>query len=926
MSGEKVLRELSTDVGRGLSEEQAATRQKQYGRNELAEEPPIPLWRRVVDQINELVIWILIAAAVVSAVIGDWIDASAILAIVLLNVAIGVFQEGRANRALAALRKMASPTVRVVRAGSLQSLAAANVVPGDILALEAGDNIPADVRLLTTFGFRTQEAPLTGESNPVDKNADDVLSPSAQLADRTNMAFMGASAAAGRAAAVVVAIGMATELGQIAGMLQQYAPEPTPLQRRLAELGRVLIAVCLVVVAIVFGLNLYRGGDVLEVLLLSISLAVAAVPEGLPAVVTLTLAVGLQRMVKRHALIRRLPSVETLGSVTVICTDKTGTLTRNEMTVREVIAGGKHYDVTGTGFSPQGEFLLHEAPASTLQNRTSADQDGASRNLQVLNPAGEPDLIQALAVGAHCNKASLQHVTNGADVWSVVGDPTEAALLVAAAKAGIELGDRKKEVLHEIPFDSDRKAMSVLLRADDSRTVMYTKGAPEIILNKCTVELRDGSIVELNDERRRELRASSSGMAARALRVLALGFREHLPEEVPKYDENDLVFAGMVGMIDPPRQEAIEAVRQCRAAGIRPIMITGDHPETAQAIARETGISQDHDRVVTGAELDTWSTEQLAAIVKTISVYARVSAKDKLRVVEAWQACGDIVAMTGDGVNDAPAIKAAEIGVAMGLTGSDVTKETADMVLTDDNFASIVSAVEEGRGIFDNIQRVVHYLLSSNASEVLLMLIAGVAGWPTPLIALQILWINLVSDGLPALALGMEPPERDVMRRSPRDKREAVITWTRGFQMLRHGLLMAATASAAFWWIYRGDAARAALAQSVVFCAMAYMQLFYSFSCRSLRDTMPEVGAFSNPYLLGAIISSGLIQLLIVALPAGRAIFDVTPGVLGQWPIIAIAALGPVSAIEITKLVRRRFSPSSNGRNLHNGENSNVRP
>jgi Ca2+-transporting ATPase len=904
---ENVLRALTTDKERGLTDEEATNRQRRWGRNELAEEPPISLWRRILDQVNQLVIWILIVAVVISAVAGDWIDTAAILAIVILNVAIGVFQEERANRALAALRKMASPTVRVLRSGSQRALAAAGVVPGDVLALEAGDNIPADVRLLTTFGFRCQEAPLTGESSPVDKNADDVLPASTQLADRKNMAFMGASVAAGQAAAVVVAVGMATELGQIAGMLQQYAPQPTPLQRRLAELGRILIVACLVVVAVVFSLHLYRGGEFLEVLLLSISLAVAAVPEGLPAVVTLTLAVGLQRMVKRNALIRRLPSVETLGAVTVICTDKTGTLTRNEMTIREIIAGGKHYDVTGTGFTPHGEFLLHETAhsAGPLHDENFDRPNHIGHSPCAINPISERDLFQVLMVGAHCNKASLQRPGNGRESWSIVGDPTEGALLVAAAKAGIDVEQREAEVIHEIPFDSDRKAMSVVVRDDDSRVIMYTKGAPEVILNKCAGELRAGSIIELADERRREIRAISSELASQALRVLALAYREHHPDDGPEYAEEKLVFAGIMGMIDPPREEAIEAVRQCREAGIRPVMITGDHPETAQAIARETGIFHENDRVVTGRELDQWSADQLAEGVKTIPVYARVSAKDKLRVVEAWQACGDVVAMTGDGVNDAPAIKTADIGVAMGRTGSDVTKETADMVLMDDNFASIVKAVEEGRGIFDNIQKFVHYLLSCNAAEVLLMLIAGIAGWPAPLSALQILWINLVTDGLPALALGMEPPERDVMRRSPRAKREPVITWARGLQMLGHGLLMAATASATFWWIYRGDAPRAALAQSVTFCVMAYMQLFYSFSCRSLRDTMPEVGLFTNPYLLGAIAASSVIQFFLVIMPASRVVFEIKPDVLSEWPLIAIAALVPVTTIEITKLVRR---------------------
>ncbi len=908
LTAEQALHQLDADPDNGLTDEAVAERTRRFGRNELAEEPPTPLWTRIFSHFNELVVWILLVAAAVSALIGDLIDMAAILAIVVLNVAIGVFQEERASRALAALRKLSSPVVRVIRRGSLQSVPARDVVPGDVVELEAGDNVPADVRLFTTYGFRTQEAALTGESVPVEKAADRTLGDNAPLADRSNMAFMGTAVVAGRARAAVVATGMTTELGQIAGLLQRYDHELTPLQRRLAGLGRVLIVVCLVVVAIVFALNLSRGGAFLEVLLLSISLAVAAVPEGLPAVVTLTLAVGLQRMVKRHALIRRLPSVETLGAVTIICSDKTGTLTRNEMTVREIYAGRVDYQVTGTGYEPRGTFRALPPPATALQSAEYPSVDansGGPESRQVVNPSDRPDLIYALTVAVRCNEASLHKPADGDESWSIVGDPTEGALLVVAAKAGVDLSVQDHEKLHEIPFDSDRKAMSVVLRGDCSRPIMYTKGAPEVILAKCSAELLGGGVKPFSDARRDEIQAIGSDMASRALRVLALAYREHHHQAHAEFEEDNLVFAGLVGMIDPPRDEAILAVRRCRDAGIRPVMITGDHPETALAIARATGIAQDEERYLSGAELDELSDDDLARDVASISVYARVLAQHKLRVVEAWQRRGDVVAMTGDGVNDAPAVKAADIGVAMGLTGSDITKETADMVLTDDNFASIVSAVEEGRGIFDNIQKFVHYLLSCNAGEVLLMLIAGVAGWPAPLSALQILWINLVTDGLPALALGMEPPEHDVMQRAPRSRRAPVINWARGFQILRHGLLMAATAAVAFWWIYQGDEERLSLAQSSVFCVVASMQLFYSLSCRSQRDTMPEIGLFTNPYLLGAIVASALIQFAIVAAPVTRAVFGVQRGVLTEWPMIAVAALIPVTAIELTKLARR---------------------
>lgn len=915
ISADEALRQLATDGERGLSDAESSARLEKFGRNELAEEPPIPWWQRIFDHFNELVIWILIAAAVISAILGDWIETAAILAIVVLNVAIGVFQEERAGRALAALRKLSSPMVRVMRHGSLETVPACDVVPGDIVEIEAGDNIPADVRLLESFEFRAQEASLTGESTPVDKVADCTLDENVQLADRRNLAFLGTAAVAGRARAVIVATGMSTELGRIAGLLQRYQPETTPLQRRLTELGRVLIVTCLVVIAVVFALHLYRGGGFLEVLLLSISLAVAAVPEGLPAVVTLTLAVGLQRMVKRNALIRSLPSVETLGAVTVICTDKTGTLTRNEMTVREVLAGQKQYHVTGTGYEPEGAFILSPEGGSPPPAGEPPECAGAEhpRDGQAVELESEPDLVQALTIGARCNEASLHgpderpnyQPDNGSDGWSIVGDPTEGALLVAAVKAGVSLDRTNHELVHEIPFDSDRKAMSVVLRGDDTRAIMYTKGAPEVILAKCTNELIAGKASALTDERRDHIRRIGSDMASRALRVLALAQREILDDTPATSSEDELVFAGLVGMIDPPREEAIAGVRRCRAAGIRPVMITGDHPETALAIARETGIAIETERIVSGADLDGFADEDFAAQVAAISVYARVTAARKLRVVEAWQKQGDVVAMTGDGVNDAPAVKAADIGIAMGITGSDVTKDTADMVLTDDNFASIVNAVEEGRGIFDNIQKFVHYLLACNAGEVLLVFIAGVAGWPTPLSALHILWINLVTDGMPALALGMEPPERDIMRRSPRSKREPVVGWSRGFQILRHGIFMASISAITFWWIYQNSPDRLLLAQSTTFCVVAYMQLFYSLSCRSQRNTTPEIGLLSNRYLLVAIVASAIIQFAVVATPVTRTVFDIDDQVLSQWMFILVASLAPVSMIELTKLLRR---------------------
>lgn len=888
MTTEDALRELAVNPAQGLNSNEVASRRAQFGDNKLAEAPPVPHWKKLLAQFKDLVIWILIVAAMIAGVMGEWVDTAVILAIVLVNGVIGFLQEEKAGRALAALQKMTSPLAKVIRDGVLQAIPAHSLVPGDRIELEAGDNVPADCRLLSAFSVRVQEAALTGESVPVDKDATCLLNDRAALGDRRNMVFMGTVTAAGKASAVVVATGMHTELGQIAGLLQRSEPDPTPLQRRLAELGRVLIAVCLIIVAVIFVLQLLRGGKLLETLLTSVSLAVAAVPEGLPAVVTLTLSIGMQRMVKRNAIVRNLASVETLGSVTVICSDKTGTLTRNEMTVREIVAGVNRFQVTGIGYVPRGQFL------------------NIGDNLQPIEPRDDSDLIQVLTTAARCNNATVNPVGNDPDSWEVIGDPTEGALVVAALKAGIEAHDREYHIVHEIPFDSDRKTMSVVARGPDGKSVMHVKGAPEVVLAKCIDEGRNGIAAPLNDARRGHIMQASSDLASRALRVLALAYRDHSDSQQSEYEESDLIFAGLIGMIDPPREEAKVAVERCRKASIRPVMITGDHPETALAIARELRIASSEDRVVTGQVLDALSDDQLAEQVDRISVYARVSAEHKLRVVSAWKRRGQIVAMTGDGVNDAPAVKAADIGVAMGITGTDVTKEASDMVLTDDNFASIVNAVEEGRGIFDNIQKFVHYLLSCNAGEVLLMFFAAVVGWPVPLMAVQLLWINLVTDGLPALALGMEPPERDIMSRQPRPPHESVITRERGLLILCHGTLVAMVAGLGFWLIYQSNIENLLRARTVTFCVIAYTQLFFAIGCRSQRYTMPELGLFSNPHLLGAIIVSGLMQLGVVTLPFAEAVFEATRLQWLDWLLILLLSLAPVTIIELIKLLRLR--------------------
>jgi Ca2+-transporting ATPase len=783
---------------------------------------------------------------------------------------------------------------KVLREGALQVVPARDLVPGDRIELEAGDNVPADARLIEAFGLRVQEAALTGESAPEEKNANEVLSPEAPLGDRRNMAYMGTVVSAGRASALVVATGMNTELGHIAGLLQRSEPEPTPLQKRLAELGRVLAIACLGIVALVFGLELLEGGNLFEVFLLSVSLAVAAVPEGLPAVVTIALALGLQRMIRRNALIRRLPSVETLGSVTVICSDKTGTLTKNEMTVREIFAGGQFYHVTGAGYVPRGDFL--QRPRNAKQ-------------AAVVMPANSPDLLQALRIGVHCNNASVQPHRKGGDAWQVIGDPTEGALLVVGLKAGLAADKSAYPVLIEIPFDSERKAMSVAVRESNGQVVLFTKGAAEVILDKCESELRDGHVVPLSAVRRKEILQLGAGMAGRALRVLALAYRHLAPHENPGHvQETRLVFAGLMGMIDPPREEAREAVHKCHEAGIRPVMITGDHPATALAIAGELNIARGlADRVVTGLELNAWSDDELVEQVKSIAVYARVSAEHKLRIVRAWKKNGEVVAMTGDGVNDAPALKAADIGIAMGITGTDVTKEASAMVLTDDNFASIINAVEEGRGIFDNIQKVLQYLLSCNFGEILLVLLTSLLGWPAPVIPVQLLWINLVTDGLPALALALEPPEPGIMRRRPRPPGESILSWRLGARILLNGALVGMVSLAAFGVLYLNDPENLGRARTMAFCVLVYAELLRALAARSQHLTLFEIGWFTNPHLLGAIGVSALLQLSIVTMPYARPIFESVSHFWYEWPLMIGLAVTPLIVIELTKLVHRRL-------------------
>ena len=800
MTAKEVVAEFGSDQRRGLSGQEASARLQQHGPNELETEKPVPAWRRFLAQFQDALILLLLVATAVS--IGLWIyerdtalpyEGLTIFAIVLLNGVLGYVQEARAERAVAALREMSANEATVLRDGERRSVPAAELVPGDVVLIEEGDTIPADARLIGSTALQAMEASLTGESVPVSKDVAPVEE-EVGLGDRHDMVFSGTAATYGRGKAVVTATGMHTELGKVAGLLSRTEEVTTPLQKELDRVGKLLGGIVIAIAAVVVVTTVLVEGirdpaAILDVLIFGVALAVAAVPEGLPAIVTTTLALGVRRMAARNSIVRKLPAVETLGSATVIASDKTGTLTKNEMTVRTVITASGRVDITGTGYAPEGELRQEGRPLE--------------------EPALRAEVERTLSAADRANNAVLQE--HGGR-WSVQGDPTEGALIVAARKAGLSadaLGSRFERV-GEVPFSSERKMMSTVHEDAEKpeRLIVFTKGAPDVLVTRCSHVLVGGEARTLTDERRQEIRAVGEQLAGEALRTLGAAFRSLPPDalerEVDDRVEQDLVFLGVVGMIDPPREEVKEAVARSKGAGIRPIMITGDHPQTATAIARELNITED-DRAITGAELEKLDDEALERTVRESSVYARVNPEHKLRIVDALQENGHIVAMTGDGVNDAPALKSADIGVAMGITGTDVSKEAADMVLTDDNFASIVAAVEEGRSIFANIQKFLRFLLSSNIGEVLTVflgvLLAGVIGLTAaggegalilPLLATQILWINLITDGAPALALGLDPADPEVMNKPPRPRGPSVITRPMWGGIAFVGLIMAA--------------------------------------------------------------------------------------------------------------------------------------
>lgn len=903
-SAGEVAERLRTDLQRGLSESEAAVRQFDYGANELVRKGGTPWWKLVLSQLREVVVLLLLAAAVIAVALGEWIDTLAILVIVVLNAALGLYQHWKTEHALEALRSYSAPTARVRRDGRSQRIESRALVPGDVIELEAGDQVPADARLISGYGLQTLEAALTGESVPVAKQPQATLAAATPLADRTNMLFQGTVVSGGQGQALVTATGESTELGRLATLLDQQDEVLTPLQKQVHRLGQVLVVLCVVLVAAIAALQVARGQSWLETIRLAISLAVAAVPEGLPAVLTITLALGAQRLARRQALVRRLSSVETLGSVSVICSDKTGTLTRNQMTVEAIWLPAARYQVSGSGYSVAGTidrlpdiaptFVAKGADLSRTDRRSTSDLVEAI------------DLHQLLTIGMWCNRSVISRRTAGDDQWHITGDPTEAALLVLAAKAGLERDAVAYDIEHEQPFDSDRKRMSVVVQDLMGMRTAMVKGAPESVLTCCTAYQYNGQIRPLDAAARQTIRAALDQLAGQALRVLAVAYRRGLQPQELNDAESHLVFAGLVGLTDPPREEARVAIQKCHRAGIRPVMITGDHPETAQAIAQELQLLRPGADVLTGARLETMKPDEFDAAVGRAAVFARVTAEQKHRIVQSLQRRGEIVAMTGDGVNDGPAVKSADIGIAMGITGTDVTKEASAMILTDDNFASIVHAVEEGRAIYENIRRFVDYLLAGNAGKLLFMSVAALAGWHTPLLAIQILWLNLVTDGLPALALGAEPTHDDLMRRPPRSPAEPLVGWRRAARIVGHGALGASAALIGFWSVYQGSAENLAAAQTVAFCILGISQLLYAFVCRSSTMTLWRLGWATNRPLLGAVGVSLVLQLIIVLVPALHAAFGIESyPTTAQWLLIGGLSVAPAALLELLKMVRR---------------------
>ena len=871
----------------GLSDKEARKRLVEHGPNILAEKEKISLVKLLLGQFTDVMVLILLASTAVSAFMGEMTEAVTIIAIVVINAVLGFVQEFRTEKTMEALKSLAAPAAKVLRNGKQINIPAEQIVPEDLIILETGDRVPADATLLECMSLQVDESLLTGESVPAEKAA--IVGKALNHEDRKHMVYMGTVVTGGRGRALVNATGMNTEMGGIADLIQNIKEDQTPLQKRLTSLGKLIVAGCLVICAIVAATGILRGEDAFSMLLSGISLAVAAVPEGLPALVTIALALGVQRMLKRNALIRRLPAVETLGCAGVVCSDKTGTLTQNKMTVRRLFAGDR---------------LVEVKDDRAGQPFSTGDKS--------FEPLKDSIVKLTLEIGALCNNAGLimdkpkaiesfirARQKPASAKWEFAGDPTEGALLVVSAKAGLtpDVLESMYFRVDELPFDSDRKCMSVVCDNHKGETFVFTKGAPDELLKKCSRIVNPRGVVPLNHELKSKVLRTNDTMAGEALRVIAVAYKKLNSRVYHRNElESDLIFTGLIGMLDPPRKEAADAVLKCRMAGIKPVMITGDHKLTAMAIAKELDIYREGEKVLTGTELDDMDDTKLEKLVEDVSVYARVSPKHKLMIVRALKRLGHIVAMTGDGVNDAPAVKEADIGVAMGLTGTDVTKEASAMVLLDDNFATIIAAIEEGRVIYNNIRKFIRYMLACNIGEVLTMFLGMLAGLPIPLLPIQILWVNLVTDGLPAVALGFDPPEKDVMKRPPREPGEGIFSNGLAGIILFRGVLIGLTTLAVFATMlyFSGDVG---VARTGAFVTLVLTQLIHVFECKSETKSIFQMPLFNNIYLVMAVLCSLIMILGVVYIPSLQDIFKTVPLGLNDWLITGgLSFLVPVLA------------------------------
>lgn len=887
-SSEEVISALNTDLESGLKTADVEANAAKYGPNELTEQKGKSFLSKLKDQFSDFLVLILIGAALVSVFVGEVQDAVVILAIVIVNAFLGLYQEGKAEKSLEALKKMASPNAKVVRNGVTKVIPSADLVPGDLVILDAGDIIPADLRLVESSNLKVEEASLTGESVPVEKKSSSHFEVDTSLGDRLNMAYMSTIVTYGRGKGVVVGTGHDTEIGKIATMIQSFEEEITPLQRKLNQLGKVLGITTIIVCIAVFAIGMLQGREVLEMFMVSISLAVAAIPEGLPAIVTIVLAIGMNKMVKRNAIVKKLLAVETLGTTTVICSDKTGTLTQNEMTVVKVYTDGRILDVTGGGYDPVGDFL---------ENGEKVELDSIG------------DLDTLFSISVLTNDANLEETDEG---YKIIGDPTEGALVTLAGKANIKKSETNKSYprIEEIPFDSERKMMTTFHENYiPEKVVSFTKGAPDIVIDRCSHISMNNKVIPFTEELKKEVLTTMSNFSKDALRVLAYAYKEYdsLPEEIsPDLNERQMIFVGLTGMIDPPRVEAKEAIKLCKQAGIRTVMITGDFKDTAFAIAKELGMAETEDQAMMGDELNNISDEELKEVVKRIKVYARVSPEHKVRIISALRANSDVTAMTGDGVNDAMALKRADIGISMGITGTDVAKNTAEMILTDDNFASIVAAVEEGRIIYSNIKKFVFFLLSCNIGEILLVFISILLKWPVPLLPIQLLWLNLVTDSFPALALGVEKGDPDIMNDPPRSPDEPILDKSMIMRIAFQSIAIAVASLLAYKWgldKFGFEGEGLLQARTIAFATLIAAELLRSYSSRSDKFSLFKIGLFTNMTMVYATTFSFVLLLLVLYVPFLQPIFSTFALGFTEWKIVLAYAFIPLVAGELYKVI-----------------------